>query len=290
MQRILDGYKFFIYGDAKGREAEFKTAKEIKRITSLPVDYVTDDTLLLYRCYEYVLDSFKCGSIIPSYKYFEKFREDLDNSKIERAPGDALLQATNEKEPLIDSKGCGAMCRVPAYCILLHLGFPFNTVFKLVKEDIVLSHTDSETVAYSLCYLILYYILAFEEDSNESLSKKVISFILFLGDELDFTFSEEDFIFSGSTDVWQTKDIFVYLLHICANELKPFNLMRAALKIDGDSDSVAALAGFLIPWLYDDFTVNNYKSLIWQEVNASSEVALYNDFFCKKMFEIEKPE
>lgn len=254
-RRLLDAYTLFYYGDALGYPVEFMTARAIQNLNSN--DRVSDDSQLMFLCMESQVRDKKHDYL----KSWLKLMEDPINV---RAPGGVCLFAAEKGYPIKDSKGSGALMRVPSFFWRSNNNLP--DILSLVQADTKKTHIDENTVAASTFYYLWVDALMHNHDwkfNPVEINKRLSSYGF-----KPFNFPE----FFVDNDVWIAEEILKFLFDAVLNlPTNPEDFMEQVVRIDGDSDTVGSLAGFLIPFLYEEA---EYMEII---KNIQGEVVEYRN-------------
>lgn len=272
LQNYIENFKLFFLGDALGYPREFYTKEFMgdPELSFIPVKdkggvlgLVSDDSQLLLKEILYL----RKPNSSNRYEFLDSWLSEIkEDSFKERASGNTLLDAaaTHCSYP---SKGSGALTRVPAF-----LGFEEVEGFYEVEKDTLLTHSDPITVLASL----IFYSLLLGLSSGDLVD--IFACYEKLPDDLKIKYKSsfnsllEDFTdYRVSSDVWMAHDILGFIFNLLSNveSYTAEELLLAAIFIDGDSDSVGALIGFIIPFLYGK--VISFDTLI----QTSLEIPLY---------------
>ena len=215
-----DRLTLFAIGDCLGKSFEFYAYKDIPTdILSYSRNHledfqtVSDDTQLLW---------LTLHSIITNTDFYDCLHYWATNIvRKHDAPGDACLFAAENKAPYEYSLGGGSVMRMPAYCILKKLGFSRDIMIDSAKK----THIQDSTV--KACESLLNVI------DNETVPE--------LPDDIKIT-----------SDCWKSNEILNYAIHVVNKSNDYSEVLQNAIHIDGDSDTVGALAMFIASYKFSE--------------------------------------
>lgn len=260
VERLLDAYTLFYYGDALGFPMEFLPVEFIieNQLSDLyAADRISDDSQLMFLCMKNILSRGKTNYL---RSWLDMMKKD---SSLVRAPGDSCLFAARRGYPRKDSKGSGGLMRVPAFfCSRATV----SDVILSVQKDTQLTHVEENTVAASAFYYL--WVHALMQDCEWKFDADEINRVLTIMGITPFVFPS----ILADNDVWTAEEVMKFIFDLVSNRPdSPEELMKQAVTIDGDSDTVGALVGFVIPFLYER---EQYIEII---KNIQGEVVEYRD-------------
>lgn len=232
-------------GDCIGKPFEFKLKKDLNDLNLITYvnshidefQTVSDDTQLMYLTIKTILKNTSFYNELDIWKTNIVRKED--------APGQACLYAADKHLSDKESLGSGALMRMPAYAVLGKRA----TRMTLLSNA---SKTHSNILSTKCCSILLELI------DNKNL------------DNIDTSYLSHTKI---TQDCWKCDEVLKYCLYIINTANSLVEVLEKAVLIDGDSDTVAAIALFIASYKFE----NETESFInYMNISRFSEICVYN--------------
>jgi len=261
-QAILFGLAL---GDAIGWPVEFKDLQAIKSAygqggIAEPPDpaLYTDDTQMTTALTEGLLDAGLMAAIPDQMVAISKRFVEWKNTAPNRAPGNTCLQAVRRLETgthwtyagVLSSKGCGSAMRVATIGYLYQ--YDGERLYKIAKESGRITHGHPAAVAASIAAAYLVSLALTGAHTTQYLSK-VMQFCDGISDEFDAAilrvghvlgWGDEEAAMRHIGEGWVGEEAVALALYCVLRYDDDYvACMRRAANSNGDSDSIACIAG-----------------------------------------------
>ncbi len=252
-------------GDALGYPTEFLSLKEIKKhygvqgIQEPPAPALySDDTQMTLALIKGMLEAGLTAAIDTQMQAISRyFVEWLNSPENNRAPGNTCLSATRNlaagqhwQQSGLDSKGCGAAMRVAPLGYFYQF-YP-DMLYRVADATAIITHNHptARAAAIAAAYLVK---LALDGVSPEAYLRKVMTFTDGLSDELDYAllrvghvlaWNDEESALNHIGQGWVADEAVALALYCVMRYPDDYvACVRRAANTDGDSDSIACIAG-----------------------------------------------
>ena len=231
-------------GDCIGKPFEFKLKKDLNNLDLInyvnshinEFQTVSDDTQLMYLTIKSILENTDFYNELDIWKTTIVRKED--------APGQACLYAADKHSSDKESLGSGALMRMPAYEVLGKKATRMIMLLNALK-------THSNILSTKCCSILLELI------DNKNI------------DNMDTSYLSD----TGVTqDCWKCDEILKYCLYIVNKSNSFLEVLEKAVLIDGDSDTVAAIAMFIASYKFEN-EAEDFIDFI--DISRFSEICTY---------------